>query len=165
MERLLSGKKLAERLNLPPWGILDDLVLNDRIEILPLDPVTGTEILPPGWESALNRIQAKICILADETLVLKRNRKAAIAALQFLKAEAPETELTGPAGSILGSAANVHPKWHIFVNGRDNPDLQYDSVQLEFQVKELETKLIHACRYLWALKRVKLTRSLLPIAP
>ena len=103
----------------------------------------------------MDTVRAEIRSLTDEIPGLKSRLKAVVAALKHLKMVAPGSELIELPGSILGAATSVHPKWHVYFNKPDNPNLQHDRVILEFEVKELGTKLIHKCRYLWTLRKVE----------
>jgi len=52
---ILSGKDLIKRLNIPPYGLLDDL--RYRGKFCPRNKNTGTPIAPPGCESEVKAIK------------------------------------------------------------------------------------------------------------
>ncbi|MGD0397865.1 MAG: hypothetical protein ABSC04_03035 [Syntrophobacteraceae bacterium] len=52
---ILSGKDLIKRLNIPPYGLLDDL--RYRGKFCPRNKKTGTPIAPPGRQSELKAIK------------------------------------------------------------------------------------------------------------
>ncbi|MGO9530568.1 MAG: hypothetical protein ACLP3B_05240 [Syntrophobacteraceae bacterium] len=120
MENISSGAELALLLNIPPWKILDEVALDNKIPRL--DLITPHEILPVSA-----RIHEKVYCLAKAIPEIKRQWKFANANLRMAM----------DSSSILGSAMSVHPKWYIYVAG------------------EAQRRLIHECRYLWALKKVE----------
>lgn len=71
MERteIISGKDLIERLNIPPYGLLDDL--RYRGKFCPRNKKTGTPIPPPGRESELKAIKKLEKIVSKKEIALE----------------------------------------------------------------------------------------------
>jgi hypothetical protein len=66
---ILSGKDLIKRLNIPPYGLLDDL--RYRGKFCPRNKKTGTPIAPPGRESELKAIKKLEKIVSKKEIALE----------------------------------------------------------------------------------------------
>jgi len=80
---IISGTDLIKRLNIPPYGLLDDL--RYRGKFCPRDKKTGTPIPPPGHESELKAIQKLEKIVSEKEIALKMavsEKKSALERIQ-----------------------------------------------------------------------------------
>lgn len=121
-KKFLSGAELAQLLNIPPWDVLDEVTLDNRIP--PVDRMMG----PQAKQPVLARIRQGIYRLGKEIPELKRQWKAVVAENRLRESA---------AGSLLGGAAPVDPRWHALFTGN------------------LKARLAYQCRYLLALKKAE----------
>ena len=66
---ILSGKDLIKRLNIPPYGLLDDL--RYRGKFCPRNKKTGNPIAPPGRENDLKAIKKLERIVSKKEIALE----------------------------------------------------------------------------------------------
>ncbi|MGO9018065.1 MAG: hypothetical protein ACLQVJ_06900 [Syntrophobacteraceae bacterium] len=90
---IISGTNLIERLNIPPYGLLDDL--RYRGKFCPLDKKTGTPIPPPGHESEIKAILKLEKIVSEKEIALEMAVSEKKSALERIQETALESMDSG----------------------------------------------------------------------